>query len=427
MFHRLLSIIGTGSALLLAVHAQSTPSVCSNFTVIINSQDTLEAAQACTTVTGDIVIQYGPTLPPEIEFPILEQVDGSLLSLDVGENILAWRFSAPKLERVVNDFYLSRWVNLTTIEMPLFDHAERVRLNHLPKLTTAHFLSTVSRLDWNYEIRNTSLTNITNDRLLYSTFVEIFDNPNLETFEMLALRNASFNVALRRNRPGVAVRLRDLTEVWHLELQEISSLSVPALKNVIGYFTVNASSLSTLNVPNLETVGTWYDPHITITNNRGLTITNNQLLDSMSFPQLKDVRLDLSIRNNTSLEILDFPELERVAGNVALEGPFSHVAFPELNRVGGEFTIGVDTSPTICHPFVDLKNNGSIRGDLSCPDFSEPSQLDLDTDEMQEYIDDYLEWAAKGQTNTGPSIAIPAALTEIMVIVVCCSLLIRVW
>lgn len=426
MLYRLISTIGLGCALVLSVSAQSTPSVCSLSTILVNSRDTLEAAQTCTTAAGDIVIEYGPDLPSEIEFPALETVDGSFLSINFDENILAWRFSAPKLHWVVGDFYFSRWVNLTTIDMPLFDHADRLRLNHLPNLTTAHFLSTVSRLDYNYEIRNTSLANITNDRLLYTTFVEIFDNPNLETVELLALRNASYNVALRGNRPGLAVRLRDLKEVWHLELQQISSLSVPALKNVIGHFIVNTSSVGILSAPILETIGTWYDPHIAVSDNRGLIVTNNPSLDSMSFPQLKNVTLDLLIRNNTSLGILQFPELDRVAGNVALEGPFTQITFPKLDRVGGELTIGVNMSPTICRPFVDLKNNGSIRGDLSCPAFSEPSQLDLDADDMQEYIDDYLEWAATGQTNAGPRMTVPA-LNEIMVIVLFWSLLVRVW
>ncbi|OAL22046.1 hypothetical protein AYO20_11282 [Fonsecaea nubica] len=410
------SIIYFAGGLLLAVYAQSTPCACSNSTILINSLETLEAAQACTTAAGDIVIEYGEDLPPEIEFPVLETVEGSVLSLNFDENIPAWRFSAPRLNRV-KDFYLSHWVNLTTIDMPLFDHADRIRLNDLPQLTTAHFLSTVSRIDFNYEIWNTSLTNITNNRLLYATFVEIFDNPKLETVELLALRNASYNIALRRNRPGLDVRLRDLKEVWHLELQQIASLTVPVLENVIGYFIVNASSLNTLSAPNLQTIGTWYDPHIVVTDNRGLIVTNNQVLDTLSFPQLKNVTLDLVIRNDTSLRNVHFPELHSVAGNVALEGQFTEITFPDLNRVGGEFSIGVGQSSAFCRPFQDLKENGSIRGDFSCPEFSEPtprSQLDLDN--MQEYIDEYLEWVITGQTNAGAIVTVPAFKGVLMVV-----------
>lgn len=390
-----------------AVYAQSTDSICSRSTILIDTLETLEAVQNCTTVEGDIVIQYGEDLPSEIEFPVLEEIGGSFLSLNFEENILAWRLAAPRLERLGADLYISRWVNLTTIDMPVFDEANRIRLNNLPRLTSANLLSTVTKIENNYEVWNTSLTNITNDGLTYATFVEIFDNFELETLELSALRNASFDVALRRNRPGVDVRLPSLEEVWYFELQEIGSLEVPVLETVIGHFVVNMSSLESLNAPNLTTVGIWYDPHLLIGDNLGMIITNNDQLDTISLPELKDVRLDVVVRNNTALRQVDLPALAQVYGNVALEGPFDEVTIPGLDKVGGEFTIGgQDQSSSVCGPFQTLKNNGDIRGRFSCPRFAAPpvrSRADLGSENMRPYVDGFIAWAEGGESGSGSS------------------------
>ncbi|EWC44536.1 hypothetical protein DRE_06708 [Drechslerella stenobrocha 248] len=353
-------------------YAQSTSPLCSNSTVLIKSLSTLNAAQECTSVAGDIVIEYGSDLPSQIDFPKLRQVGGSFLSISFDEDIRAQQLSAPNLTVIVGDFYISRWDNLTTIDMPMLKKANRVRLNNLPALKSANFLSTISSIDNNYEIRNTSLTEITNSRLTTAVFVQIFDNPRLKKVELSALRNASYNVALKRNLPGLQVSLPELREVWYFDVNQIGSLALPRLETAIGHFIINSSSLERLEAPALKNVGTWFDPKIIITENKGLVIVNSPNLSNISLPSLESVQLDLYIRNNPALKQIDFPSLKDVTGNVVIEGSPKTVTIAHLERVGGVFSLGTDVAPFNCEPFSQLKNKGGIRKDYSCPTFKDP-------------------------------------------------------
>ncbi|KAK6335864.1 hypothetical protein TWF730_003239 [Orbilia blumenaviensis] len=375
--------------------SQSTPSICDNSTLLIDSLQVLEEAQECTTVAGDIVIQYASDYPATMEFPNLESVDGSFLSINFDEDISVTRLSAPKLTTVAADVYISRWVKLTTINMPVLTTINRVRLNNLPSLTSANFLATLETIENNYEVTNTSLKEIKNDKLKFAIFVEIFDNRELEKFELTALTNASYNVALRRNKPGVEVSLPALQEVFYFDLQRISSLEIPELEQVIGHFLVNESTVTTVEAPKLQSVGLWYDPSISITNNKGLVILNSGSLASLSFPALEAVQLDLLIRNNSELRDISFPMLKRVTGNIGLEGTFESVSFPELEKVGGIFSVGNDESGFSCSDLQGFKSNGTIRGDFSCPQYEELPARGSSIGESKEEIEDWLKWSGQ--------------------------------
>ncbi|KAF3155703.1 hypothetical protein TWF788_006007 [Orbilia oligospora] len=396
MISKVLFLTAVGISSLHSAQSQSTPSICDNSTLLIDSRRVLTAAQECTTVAGDIVIQYASDYPATMEFPNLESVDGSFLSINFDEDIRVTRLSAPKLTKVWADVYISRWVNLTTINMPVLTSINRVRLNHLPSLTSANFLSTLETIENNYEVTNTSLKEIKNDKIPFAVFVEIFDNKELEKLELTALTNASYNIALRRNKPGVEVSLPALKEVFFFEFQRISSLEIPELERAIGHFLVNDSTVETLEAPKLRDVGIWYDPSSSITNNRGLLIQNSGNLKSLSFPVLEAVQLDLLVRNNSELEDISFPMLKRVTGNVGLEGTFESVRFPELDRVGGVFSLGNDEAGFNCADLQGFKNNGTIRGAFSCPQYQElPARSGSKADSKKE-IDDWLNWSSSG-------------------------------
>ncbi|KAK6505740.1 hypothetical protein TWF481_007632 [Arthrobotrys musiformis] len=394
MLSNILLITAVGLGSFRSVQSQSTPSICDNSTLLIDSRQVLTTAQECTAVAGDIVIQYASDYPATIEFPNLESIDGSFLSINFDEDIRVTRLSAPKLKSVTADVYISRWVNLTTINMPVLTTINRVRLNNLPSLTSANFLSTLESIENNYEVTNTSLKEITNDKLPFAVFVEIFDNKELEKFELKGLKNASYNVALRRNKPGVEVSLPALKEVFYFEFQRISSLEIPELERVIGHFVVNDSTVESLEAPKLQNVGLWYDPSISITNNRGLVIQNSGDSESLSFPVLEAVQLDLVIRNNSALRDISFPMLRRVTGNIGLEGTFESVRLPELDRVGGIFSLGNDEAGFNCGDLQAFKTNGTIRGEFSCPRYQELPTRSSSIGESEKEIKDWLNWAS---------------------------------
>ncbi|KAJ6257531.1 hypothetical protein Dda_7316 [Drechslerella dactyloides] len=417
------------ACLLHPAHAQSaeTSSACGNFTILINSLSTLRAAQRCTTAPGDIVIEYGSDLPTAIQFPLLREVEGSFLSIDFREEIRAQRLSAPNLTSITGDLYISSWVDLTTIDMPILKSTSRIRLNDLPALTNASFLASLESIENNYEVWNTSLTEITNDKLPYAIFVEIYDNPRLRKVELSALKNASYDVALKRNRPGLEVSLPELEEVWYFEVQGAASIAIPKLESAIGHFVVNMSSLERLEAPVLKTIGTWYDPTGVITDNLGLIVENCPELTNMSFPVLESVQLDLILKNNSALRTVNFPELERVTRNVLIQGSLSSVSMPELERVGAVFYLGSDSSRFDCSPFDRLKSSGGIRGDFSCPGFKEPPARNTTRTVSKSDIDSWLEWSdpegspanVDGVPDaTIPSVTIPSATIFVVCVVV---------
>ncbi|KAK6336178.1 hypothetical protein TWF696_001741 [Orbilia brochopaga] len=403
----LLSTAVFAACLLRTVHGQSerTLAACRNSTLLIDSLATLSQAQQCDRTIGDLVIEDGSELPSVIEFPRLREVGGGFLSINIPDNIHARRLSAPNLTTITGDLYLSRWANLTTIDMPLLKSANRIRLDHLPALTSANLLSSLESIENNYEVWNTSLAEITNDKLPFAVFVEIYDNPRLEKVELSALKNASFDVALRRNRPGLEVSLPELEEVWHFEVQGAVSISIPKLQRAIGHFIVNTSSLERLEAPVLKSVGIWNDPAIVITDNEGLIVENCPRLTGMSFPILEAVQLDLIVEN-TALRTADFPALKRVTGNVAIQGSLENVSMPQLERVGGVFYLGSDSSGFDCGPFDQVKRSGGIRGDYSCPTFREPGARSDTRDASQAEIDSWLKWL---QSSSASVYGVPSA------------------
>ncbi|KAF3917060.1 hypothetical protein ABW21_db0209866 [Orbilia brochopaga] len=385
-------------------HAQSksTIAACRNFTLIINSLATLADVQQCETTLGDLVIEAedDSDLPAVIELPKLRFVDGGFLSINYPDRIRSTRLSAPNLTNITRDLYISNWVNLTTIDMPNLKHANRIRLDNLPALTEASLLSSLKSIENNYEVWNTSLVEIKNDKLPFAVFAEIYNNRRLEKVELSALKNASFDVALLRNRPGLQLSLPELTEVWHFEVQSAASISIPKLERAIGHFIVNTSSLEKLEAPVLRSVGTWDNPAIAITDNEGLVVENCPQLTSMSFPALESVQLDLLVENNTALRTADFPALERVTGNVAIQGPLLNVSMPQLERVGGVFYLGSDAGVD-CGPFNQLKSNGGIRGDYSCPRFREPEARNTSRGATEKEINDWLKFLQGGNSGSG--------------------------
>ncbi|EPS37500.1 hypothetical protein H072_8787 [Dactylellina haptotyla CBS 200.50] len=327
-------------------------------------------------------------------------INGNFLALNFDENIPSTKISAPKLRNVTGDVYFSRWVNLETMDFPVLTTINRVRLNNLPKLTSANFLSTLESIENNYEVWNTSLSEIKNDKLPYAIFVEIFDNPLLEKIELTALKNASYNIALKRNRPGLEVSLPALTEVWYLELNKISKVEIPNLESAIGHFLVNESSIETIDAPKLKTVGLWYAPEIGITDNYGLRIENSPQLTDMSFPVLEAIQLDLVIRNNSALTDVDFPVLKRVTGNIAIQGALTSIELPALKKVGDSVFLGSTTSGFSCGDLGKYKANGSIRGDFECPSLTELPKRSTSQGAAKEEIEAWIGWL--DGTSTGP-------------------------
>ncbi|KAK9452051.1 uncharacterized protein V1518DRAFT_410239 [Limtongia smithiae] len=340
MFRSVLSLAA------LVAAAQAATSVCNQTTYTATSQSDLDAIASCGSLSGSLVISDTLT---SAAIDGISSIGGSLT---VSNNSQINTISAPALDSIGGAFTLSELTLLTSLNFPRLASVGSIYWVTLPALSTLTFTTGVTDCPSIY-ISDTDLTSLDGISPTVATKFEINNNLNLDTVD-IPLEYATDQIDVSYNG-NTDVSFPDLKWSNNLTFQDVASVSTPSLTTVNGSYLLISNVFTSLTASNLTSVG-------------GLTITDNDDVTSISFPELVTIgTAGLDIANNTDLENLSgFPKLTTVSGAIILEGSFTNATFPELTLVRGAVTIESDEDFD-CSDFNALDEDNGIRGnDYKC-------------------------------------------------------------
>lgn len=241
-------------------------------------------------------------------------------------------------------------------------------------MTSITFPSGIQQLATLFILNNPSLTSIRASGLtdIYGD-VEVYNSPFLITLDMPILVNLCISINNVRQAVfsalpllhqlyfpkvqkvgelrvvGLAVELPALTSASNGDFANASSVSLPALQEVVYIISFdNASTSTSLSLPLL-----------TMASN--LNIQDSPTVMNLSFPRLVSLREALLITNNPELLNIDgFPVLKKV-GDIILRGAFEFVSFPSLEYIEGEVIVSSSNDTFQC-PFSSFEKNVTAQG-----------------------------------------------------------------
>ncbi|KAK0708783.1 GPI-anchored cell wall organization protein-domain-containing protein [Apiosordaria backusii] len=349
--------------------AQSGTCSVSGGTTTINSQADATGLASCRTVRGSVVI--GSNAGPNIDISGPGQITGDLKVLNNG---LIENLQSNDLTTIGGAFELKNVTKLTTVNMAKLASAKEIEWDTVTNIESVT-LGPINKVD-DVRISITSLRSLDFLDLGNVASLKLDNNARLSKFSS-TLRTLSKSLILASNGIGgigLEVELPNLVWAVELDINNVTSFSVPSLKTVNGSARFGSNFFQSFSAPNL-----------TATTSGDISFISNAKLTNATFPKLEAIAGGLTIANNTLLdELSGFSKLKSIGGAVLLRGNFESVEFPALDNVRGAFdaSSSADISDS-CEAFDKLApqnegGNGAIQGTYECT--SNNTQANEDTD-----------------------------------------------
>jgi hypothetical protein len=349
--------------------AQSGTCTVSGGTTTINSQADATGLASCRTVRGSVVI--GSKAGPNIDISGPSEITGNLRVLSNG---IIETLQSDDLTIIGGTFELNDVIKLVTINAPKLTAAKVIEWRTLTNIDSIT-LGPINKVD-DLTISDTSIRNLDAFDLSSVATLSLDNNARLSKFSS-NLRTLSKILTLASNGIGgigLEVDLSNLIWAMELDVNNVTSFSVPSLKTVNGSARFGSNFFQSFSAPNL-----------TATTTGDISFIGNAKLSNATFPKLETIAGGLTIANNTLLsEVSGFPKLKTIGGAVLLRGNFESADFPALDNVRGAFDVSssADIAET-CDAFNQLApqsegGSGAIRGTYECT--GNNTQANEDTD-----------------------------------------------
>ena len=341
-------------------------SACMGSYSVENSGD-MEALLLCSEVTASLEIQNQNWFS-SFDLPCLTAIGENLTFRDNGavENL-----SAPNLESIGGNLYV--YNNLVQADLVLSSLATiggYLDIGYVDALTNCD-LGSLQSVGGEFKFQNNEgMTAISLSSLVeVGGDLDFQSSQNMTSVSLPELRDVDGHITLNRSGEGLV------------------AFDAPKLENVAGRFQLHTTSLTTLELTSLRTVGV------------NLSFDSNDLLESLRLPALEHVEDSLNVNGHTVLSSFEAPVLTEAGAlgvweNEALEtvdctsllstdgaviiGDNSAVntleGFPNLSTVGGYLTIS--GNPELCQSeaeafvaalsvagTVTVEKNGTLRKD----------------------------------------------------------------
>ncbi|KAK4680424.1 cell wall protein Ecm33 [Podospora pseudoanserina] len=349
--------------------AQSGTCSISGGTTTINNPAEATGLANCRTVRGSVVI--GRSAGPSIDLSGPSEITGDL---KVADNGIIETLQSSDLATIGGKFQLKNVTKLTSVSMSKLTAAKEIEWDTVTNIESVT-LGPVNKVD-DIRISITSLRNLDALDLGNVANLKLDNNARLSKFSS-NLRTLSKNLVLASNGIGgigLEVELPNLVWAVELDINNVTTFSVPSLKTVNGSARFGSNFFQSFSAPNL-----------TATSSGDISFIGNAKLTNATFPKLEAIAGGLTIANNTNLdELTGFPKLKSIGGAVLLRGNFESVEMPALDTVRGTFdaSSSADISES-CKAFDKLApqnqgGNGVIAGGYDCT--SNNTQANEDTD-----------------------------------------------
>lgn len=340
-----LAVVGT-------VSAATTASVCSQATATINSAADATALADCKTISGDVLISTTAAGTIQLDGP--QHIEGSLL---VENNGAITSLSSTSLTTIDDTFTLSNLTLLSTLQFSDLTEIGTIDWAALPALPSLTFTNAVKTAK-SVTITNTFLSTLDGINLNTVDTLNINNNNRLKTFST-QVGNVTTLLNIDSNGKSLDVSFPNLIWAANMTFRNVSSVSIPSLAVVNGSLGFYENYFTSLNAPNLTSVGN------TANGQGGLAFVANPSLANITIPMLETVGGAFQIANNSALDAINFPELTQVGGAIDFSGNFTTPELPKLDDVKGGFNMQSTTSID-CSGFKSEHDSGNIQGTYTC-------------------------------------------------------------
>lgn len=294
-------------------NSRLTAQQCDGPSVTISSNSDVSSISSCGTYNGDIIIDKSAT--GTIALTGIAHLKGDL-TCNNATGLTGISFE--KLVTISGDFTLAGLPKLADLTFDSIMEVGNIAFTDLPELQTLDFATGIVTAD-QVVITNTGLRSLEGVELTACNSLDISHNPRLISIDLAGITNMTEDVVIFDNGPGLNVDLKLLKSSSGINVQAAASLNVPSLDTITGPLGLSYNTFRSFSAPSLTLV-------------MEIAISNNPLLNNLSFPLLSEITGDLTITNNSRLSsISGFPELITISGNLNLTGQFSR--YVELKRV----------------------------------------------------------------------------------------------
>ncbi|KAK3365685.1 hypothetical protein B0T24DRAFT_535949 [Lasiosphaeria ovina] len=333
-----------------SVAAQS--GVCTT-TATINSQAEATQLASCRSIKGSVVI--APGAGPDIDISGPSEITGDLTIINNGG---IGSLTANDLTKIGGTFLARNVTKLGTLAFPKLGSVQSLNWQSLNNLDTLKIALTQAV---NVTISDTFLRSLDGIDLTSVASLDINNNKRLTSF-VSSLANLSNTLTINANGLELAVALDKLIWIANMQISNVTSFSVSALKVVNSSARFDSNYFETFSAPNL-----------TQTTTNDISFVGNAKLKNITLPRLTSIGGALLIANNTALgKVNGFPQLANINGAVKMRGNFTTVEFPSLDVVKGAFDISSTANiDDTCKNFekqapTTQGGNNDIQGKYSC-------------------------------------------------------------
>lgn len=199
---------------------------------------------------------------------------------------------------------------LASLVFPELTTVQSIKWIALGALRRLTFAAHVTSADSIY-IENTPLQSLEGIDLMTVQDFTIASSRSLVDITM-QLQYVKNKILITDNGRNVSASFPNLLWASNMEINNVSSLSIPSLANVNGSVSFSSDYFTSVIGPNLTNVG------------KDLSVAGCPQLTNLTFPQLTNISGGLTIANNTALKnITGFPALQTIGGALNYYGNFS--------------------------------------------------------------------------------------------------------
>lgn len=307
-------------------------------TKTITDQVGVQEVNACSAIQGDLLFQ-GEELTSVILSVLY--VYGDVIVQNATQLV---SFNAANLAQVEGDFQLNTLQLLSDLNLANLNSVGTLLWQALPALGSTGLTATPGLTKAQLvTVTDTGLENLDGINAVNVAVYDVNNNKDMNNMNV-ELQTVLQTLNIQYNSQDLEVTLPALLWAGNLTVSDVSSFTVGLLGTVNGSVYITNNTLELLSFPNVTEVGS-------------ITITNNDDLTKVLFPELTAVSGAFVIANNTDLtDSGDFDSLKSV-GNLIIEGAFKNASFPALTNVRGTFEFN-STGTASCDEFSGVTVHG---------------------------------------------------------------------
>ncbi|KAH9900112.1 hypothetical protein F4778DRAFT_740133 [Xylariomycetidae sp. FL2044] len=203
-------------------------------------------------------------------------------------------------------------------------------------------------------IADTFIENIDGINVDSLTDMNINNNRRLTKFST-SIKSLSNLLQVQANGLNLTMEMPNLEWIANMTIANVTSFSVPSLHTVNGSMRFDSNYFETFNAANLTQIS-----------EGDLSFVSNSDLTNITIPNLESVGGGFTIANNTALSAIDgFGALKTVGGAVKLRGSFTEVTL-DLEDVKGAMEVASTEDITSSCDTLSSYEGGVVQGDYSC-------------------------------------------------------------